>query len=113
MKSPRLKTFGPRLRTIDTRKVKPPEKAVEPFYSSREWQEVRALVLKRDNWTCVRPGCGRHGGRFGGERMFVDHIVERKDGGADLDPANLEVLCSSCHVAKTHAERVERHGRRY
>ena len=113
MKPPRLKTFSSRLKTIDTRKVKPPEKVVESFYSSAKWVETRAAILNRDNYTCVRPGCGRHGGKFGGERMFVDHIVERKDGGADFDPENLETLCGGHHTEKTHAARVERHGRKF
>ena len=34
----------------------------------------------------------------------VDHITPLADGGAELDPANLQSLCQSCHAAKTAAE---------
>lgn len=40
--------------------------------------------------------------------MFADHIVERKDGGAEFDPANGQCLCGSCHSRKTAAERAKR-----
>lgn len=40
--------------------------------------------------------------------MFVDHIIEIKDGGAKLDPANVWTLCGSCHVKKTNRERDKR-----
>ncbi len=101
MKQPRLKTLGPRLKPIDTRKVRPPPKVVESFYSSAEWKAVRAIVLKRDGYKCVK--CGRRDGR-----LFVDHKVERKDGGSDFDLDNLETLDGACHTAKTHAEAVKR-----
>ena len=101
MKQPRLKTLGPRLKPIDTRTVRPPPKVVESFYSSTEWKSARAAVLKRDHYKCVK--CGRRDGR-----LFVDHIIERKDGGADFDETNLETLCGSHHTEKTHAEAVKR-----
>jgi len=41
-------------------------------------------------------------------RMFVDHIVELKDGGAALDRSNLWLLCGGCHSLKTAAERTRR-----
>jgi 5-methylcytosine-specific restriction protein A len=106
MKPPRLKTLGPRLKPIDTRTVRPPPKITEDFYGSSEWKAVRAQVLQRDHYKCVK--CGRREGR-----LFVDHIVERKDGGADLDTANLETLCASHHTEKTHAEAVKRGVRKY
>jgi 5-methylcytosine-specific restriction enzyme A len=40
--------------------------------------------------------------------MFVDHIVELKDGGAPLDRSNLWLLCGSCHSLKTAGERARR-----
>jgi 5-methylcytosine-specific restriction endonuclease McrA len=47
--------------------------------------------------------CGRNE-----SRMFVDHIVERKDGGADYDLRNLQTLCGSHHTEKTLEERRKR-----
>lgn len=106
MKPPRLKTLGPRLKPLDTRTVRPPPKVVESFYSSAEWKEVRAKVLERDGYRCVK--CGRRDGR-----LFVDHIIERKDGGADYDLDNLQTLDGPCHTTKTHAEAVKRGAREY
>jgi 5-methylcytosine-specific restriction endonuclease McrA len=40
--------------------------------------------------------------------MFVDHIVELKDGGAPLERSNLWLLCGACHSLKTAAERMRR-----
>lgn len=106
MKQPRLKTLGPRLKPIDTRTVRPPPKVVESFYSSAEWKAVRAVVLKRDGYKCVK--CGERQGR-----LYVDHIVERKDGGSDFDHGNLETLCAACHGVKGAAERVKRGAREF
>jgi hypothetical protein len=43
-----------------------------------------------------------------GERVILDHISERKDGGADLDPLNTEWLTNSEHQAKTARARARR-----
>ncbi|MBT3205587.1 MAG: hypothetical protein HOB14_00275 [Gammaproteobacteria bacterium] len=40
--------------------------------------------------------------------MGVDHIIEIKDGGSQLDERNLQSLCHACHNAKTSCERVGR-----
>jgi 5-methylcytosine-specific restriction endonuclease McrA len=42
--------------------------------------------------------CGAAGSEV---RLYVDHVVELKDGGAWLDPLNAQVLCGSCHNKKT------------
>lgn len=60
----------------------------DPFYQSATWKRLRAAVLKRDS-TCRTPGCGR-------KSVAVDHIVERRKGGAD-SMANLRGLCPQCH----------------
>ncbi|WP_407026450.1 HNH endonuclease [Agrobacterium rosae] len=41
-------------------------------------------------------------------RIIGDHIHERKDGGADLDPSNIELLCRPCHNTKTAKARAAR-----
>jgi 5-methylcytosine-specific restriction enzyme A len=103
MKSPKLRNFNTRLKLFDTKKVRAPEKVVESFYGTAEWKEARNAAFKRDKYTCVIPGCGRNE-----SRMFVDHIVERKDGGADYDLRNLQTLCGSHHTEKTLEERRKR-----
>ena len=105
MKPPRLKTLGPRLKPIDTRTVRPPPKVVESFYSSSEWKATAAAIKKRDGYKCVK--CGSR------DRLIVDHIIERKDGGADYDHANLQSVCWPCHGKKTAAEAVKRGAREY
>ncbi len=106
MKQPRLKTLGPRLKPIDTRKVRPPPKVVESFYSSAEWKATAGGIRKRDGYKCVK--CGERQGR-----LYVDHIVERKDGGPDFEETNLQTVCASCHGIKGAAERVKRGEREY
>jgi 5-methylcytosine-specific restriction endonuclease McrA len=79
-------------------------KRADDFYSTPEWKRARATAIERAGGICA--GCGRKP-----SRPFVDHITERKDGGAPFDQANLQVLCGSCHTAKTHRARVERQRR--
>ena len=38
----------------------------------------------------------------------VDHIVPLRQGGARLDPSNLQSLCTTCHNSKTAKERWHR-----
>ena len=73
-----------------------PPKMVVPFYQSPEW---RALVLALRRLRGDRcEGCGAAGS---GKRLYGDHIVELKDGGAKLDPGNVRLLCGKCHGIKT------------
>jgi 5-methylcytosine-specific restriction protein A len=41
----------------------------------------------------------------GGYRMIADHIVERKDGGAALDPNNGQCLCVAHNTLKGNQAR--------
>jgi 5-methylcytosine-specific restriction protein A len=81
-------------------KVSAMPKVAEGFYQSREWRQLVARIKReRGNW-CER--CGST------NRVIGDHIVERKDGGADLDQSNVELLCAKHHAAKTAAARARR-----
>jgi len=40
--------------------------------------------------------------------MFADHIIEIKDGGARLDPANGQSLCGKHHTIKTAEQKASR-----
>jgi 5-methylcytosine-specific restriction endonuclease McrA len=63
------------------------------------WKRVRLRILKRDNYLCqVR------GPRCTGRATQVDHIVNVADGGAKLDPANLQSICPSCNAIKASRE---------
>lgn len=112
----RITTMRPRIATVDTRRVQPAPKQADPFYSSADW---RALCeqLKTDRWPwlilekghcCEDPQCqAKH---WVGMRIYFDHIVELRDGGAPLDPANIMGRCGSSHTRKTLAERARRLG---
>jgi len=72
-------------------------KQAESFYKSPEWAQARR---DQPNKWCVVCGVT--------QRLILDHKVERKDGGADLDPANLEWLCLPCHNRKTAQAKAKR-----
>jgi hypothetical protein len=91
----------------DVRCARPPEKTADPWYWTPEHRAWREFVIARAGGVCERPGCGRRE-----PRMFADHVVELKDGGAALDPANGECLCGSHHSLKTAAARAARLERR-
>lgn len=104
--APRLKCFQAGLATIDTRIAQPPPKRSDPFYLTKPWRDLmRRLIVARGN---VCQQCGRSD-----VRLFGDHIHELKDGGAPLDPANIQMLCGSCHTKKTVKSRALRMKERY
>lgn len=102
-KRARLTSIASRLGTLDTRTAQPAPKTADPELKTAEHQRWRAEVLRRAGGMCQGPGCGRTG-----VRLFADHIRERQDGGALLDPANGQALCGSCHTAKTARVRAAR-----
>ena len=101
-----LPTLRPRIGMVDLRIAVLPPKVAEPFYSSAEWIALRDRVRREANGRCQAQGCGRTE-----RRMYVDHIVELKDGGAPLDRSNVWLLCASHHTAKTASERARRTAR--
>ncbi len=101
MRTPRLRTMAPRLATLDTSIVKAEPKRSDPHYSSAEHLAWRAAVIRRAGFQCEK--CTARG------KLYADHIVELRDGGAALDPRNGRALCASCHTKKTNLERVKRY----
>lgn len=55
------------------------------YYRTSRWFKLRTAALKRDGYRCVVPGCGQRA-------VVVDHVIARKDGGADV-LHNLRSLC--------------------
>jgi 5-methylcytosine-specific restriction enzyme A len=84
--------------------VAPPKKA-HYWYRSPEWRALVARLKALRGPFCVRCGAG---GR--GVRIIGDHIRELKDGGALLDPMNVQLLCAPCHARKTAAAKAARAG---
>lgn len=81
-------------------RLKLPPKMAERFYSSKEWRQLVARIKRqRGNW------CQRCGSKH---RVIGDHIIERRDGGADLDEHNVELLCQRCHQCKTADTQLKR-----
>ncbi len=99
-----LQILRSRLPRHDTRTALPPAKLPDPHYGSTAHRDWRAAVLARAGHACQR--CGRLG-----VRLFADHVVELRDGGAALDVTNGQALCGACHTSKTVAARAARMAR--
>lgn len=97
----KIATLKPRIRTIETRSVLPPPKTAAPIYRTPEWRNLIASVIAERGRRCQ--DCGRTGCR-----IFGDHVVELRDGGAPFDRRGIRLLCGSCHTKKTIAARVAR-----
>jgi 5-methylcytosine-specific restriction endonuclease McrA len=71
-------------------------RAEEPAYGP-EWEAVRKIVIRRDNYTCTNANCRKvfmppnHG------KLDVHHIIRREKGGPDT-ANNLRTLCKPCHA---------------
>jgi 5-methylcytosine-specific restriction endonuclease McrA len=69
--------------------------ARERGIGGRDWERVRLLVLRRDNYQCqIR------GRRCTEVATVVDHIVPRSKGGSRLDIRNLRAACRWCNTSK-------------
>jgi 5-methylcytosine-specific restriction enzyme A len=68
----------------------------DSYYRSSAWKKLRSTALKRDNHRCVVLGCTE-------AARTVDHIVPRKQGGADV-LSNLRCLCAE-HDNQSHREK--------
>jgi len=66
-------------------------------YRGQDWQSIRKIVLKRDNYICQ--GCGMSNGKcieqFGGS-LQIHHIISYAETKANYIN-NLISLCNSCH----------------
>lgn len=75
-----------------------PVKTTDPFYLSVAWRELVSIVRRQRGYVCE--ACGQDMS-LNRRALIADHIHERKDGGPDLDPANVRLLCLPCHNRKT------------
>lgn len=62
----------------------------QAFLNSGYWQEVRKLVLERDNHTCQE--CGSQ------SSLHVHHLTYEHHGDELNHPEDLVVLCKTCHA---------------
>ncbi|HYF88987.1 HNH endonuclease signature motif containing protein [Azospirillum sp.] len=103
----KLRSLPPLVGSLDMRTAKPAPKVAERFYASPEWRALRSSLIRQRGRRCER--CGKtHEDDGAPVRLIGDHKRERKDGGAELDPANVELMCLACHNAKTAQVRARR-----
>ena len=105
----KLRNIPPMLQTVETRTALPEPKRADSDLLTPEHRAWRLAVMQRAGWQCQAiEGGVRCGKRSPEHRLFADHVVERKDGGAATDPANGQALCGAHHQAKTMAARADR-----
>lgn len=68
-------------------------------YRTRAWAQTRRQAITKAQGQCQH--CGTT------SDLHVHHLTPRADGGTD-DPANLQVLCRSCHGRETMREQQAR-----
>lgn len=98
----RLKGIAPRLNTSSAHV---PMKTADGYYHTTAWKDLREQCLARDAFICqlALPGCTR-------TATIADHIVSRRNGGAD-DLTNLRAVCRSCDNRFKENHLGERRGR--
>jgi len=114
----KLRALGPRLRSTDTRTVRPPPpqltdkqrfKKADPFYASPEFRAWRAKIVARAGGRCEAHEYGHRCTKAQpAHRMFADHVHEIRDGGEQFNPSNGQCLGGPHHLMKTAQVRRER-----
>lgn len=108
----RIQTLRPRIATLDTRTAKPLPKEVDSHYTTPEHKAWALAVKRKAGWRCehVEHGVRCERSAAHGDRIYADHLVEIKDGGAKLDPLNGAAKCASHNVKKGIEARAKRLG---
>jgi 5-methylcytosine-specific restriction enzyme A len=106
----RLRQLGPLVAPRNTNTVKLAPRYRDPFYETAGYREWRRLVLARAGRQCeYTDGYGLRCTRQAPAcRLYAHHIVEVKDGGALLDPANGRALCHQHHEQASAQARSQR-----
>ncbi|MER8615985.1 HNH endonuclease [Mesorhizobium sp. M1409] len=107
------KQIGVQVRQVDMRTARAITKTADAELLTPQHRAWRNQVLQRAGQRCEAIDDGRRCIIIAPSRLFADHIVERKDGGAPLDVANGQCLCGRHHTLKTAAARAERMARHY
>ena len=67
----------------------------QAFYTSQEWKDACSFVWKRDEATCRR--CGLYRDDQPDMPFHIHHVVSFAVEELRADPANLVLLCETCH----------------
>lgn len=97
------------LKAVGGRRVAVLPKETLPLYQTPEYRIWRETVIARAGGRCEEIVDGKRCWKAAPRhRMFADHKVEVRDGGALFDPENGRCLCGAHHTAKTAKARAER-----
>jgi 5-methylcytosine-specific restriction protein A len=97
-----IRTLAPLVPRSSGLTVQPEPKVVDPYYLTEEHRAWREQVVRNAGYRCQWVENGRRCTKAAPlHRMFADHVKERRDGGAALDPANGQCLCGRHHSIKT------------
>ncbi len=80
-------------------------KPVDPFYRTKEWQDLSASCKQARGFRCESCGADHSQTRW---KLRSDHIKAIKDGGDPLNPLNVQVLCPTCDNRKRASEHRQR-----
>jgi len=103
----RLSSRLQKLRPSTRARRRPPKKMADDFYHSSEWRALINQIIRRRGRICQDPSHDPANPRMG-IRIFGDHILEIRSGGAKLDPNNVMLRCGACHSRKTASARRDR-----
>jgi 5-methylcytosine-specific restriction enzyme A len=105
----RLRQLPPLLHPADLRAVRPPPRQPEPHYNTAAHAAWAREVIRRAGARCEAIDHGMRCTKAAPfDRLFADHVVELRDGGAPLDPQNGRCLCGAHHTRKTNEARAKR-----
>jgi hypothetical protein len=107
----RLTTLGSRVPPAAARLSRRP-KISDQFYSSPEWRALVGHLIATRGRRCEDPNCATPY-RGADQKIYGDHVIELRDGGAPLDAGNVMLRCAPCHGRKTADEARRRMARKW
>ena len=75
------------------------------FYNSKQWQQCREAILKRDRYRCQAPGCYNPAEEVHHKTKLTKQNIN--DPMISLNPDNLISLCGDCHKARHKRDKQE------
>lgn len=104
-----MRVIGRKLQASQRAKLRLPPKRADAELLTPAHRDWRQAVLARAGYRCEWIDRGKRCERTAPtHRLIADHKVERKDGGALLDPKNGQCLCFAHHTLKTTQARARR-----